>query len=125
MKVLIVEDDVLTADYISILVEDAGHAVVGTAHSAAEALDLLERGLAADVASLDVRLPGGMDGVELATILCSRYNLPFLFVTGSGDPAHRRRCEALGPLAILQKPLSPATLTQLLDSVDRARSSAR
>jgi CheY-like chemotaxis protein len=116
MRVLIVEDELLIADYLAMVIEDAGHEVAGTAATAREALEILERE-AVDVASLDVRLPGGMDGVQLASVLRQRGGPPFLFVTGSGDPEFRARCEAVKPQAILQKPISPAVFLSTLAAI--------
>ncbi|MBP0447381.1 response regulator [Roseomonas sp. SSH11] len=117
------EDEFLIADYLAMVLEDGGHEVVGMAGTAQEALDLLESGVTIDVVSLDVRLPGGMDGPELAALLRERGGPPFLFVTGSGDPLHRARCEAMSPLAILQKPIRPEAILNVLRGVERPRSS--
>ncbi|WP_376094274.1 response regulator [Roseomonas sp. CCTCC AB2023176] len=114
MRVLVVEDEFLIADYLAMLVEEAGHEVAGIAATAREALAILDSGVRVDVASLDVRIPGGMDGIELGEALRARGGPPFLFVTGSGEPATRRRCEALAPLAILQKPVNPPALIEAL-----------
>ncbi|MBY0338718.1 MAG: response regulator [Acetobacteraceae bacterium] len=119
LRVLIVEDEFLIADYFAGLVEDAGHEVVATVATARETLDLLAAGTEADVVSLDVKIPGGMDGVELGTALRERGGPPFFFVTGSGEPMTRRRCEALSPLAILQKPVDPAAFAAVLQSLRR------
>ncbi|MBL6456250.1 response regulator [Belnapia sp. T6] len=119
LRVLIVEDEFLIADYLAMLLEEAGHQVVGTAATGEEALALLGGGVAADIVSLDVKLPGGMDGIGVAAWLRDRAGPPFLFVTGSGDPASRARCEAAGPLAILQKPVDPVALERVLAGVRR------
>ncbi|WP_052402227.1 response regulator [Muricoccus aerilatus] len=118
LKVLVVEDELLIADYLGQVIEDAGHEVAGIAPTVAAALRILD-GETVDLVSLDVKLPGGADGVDLAGMLRARGGPPFLFVTGSGDPAFRARCEATGPLAILQKPVSPSALTAVLASAAR------
>jgi CheY-like chemotaxis protein len=117
VNVLIVEDEFLIADYIASLVEDAGHHVVAVASTAREALEQIFGGAAVDVVSLDVKIPGGMDGVELAAALRERGGPPFLFVTGSGEPATRARCVALSPIAILQKPIDPAMFAAALNGL--------
>lgn len=122
LKVLVVEDELLIADYLGQVIEDAGHKVAGIAPTVAAALRLLDGG-PVDLVSLDVKLPGGADGVDLAGMLRARGGPPFLFVTGSGDPAFRARCEATGPLAILQKPVNPSALTAVLASAARGAES--
>jgi CheY-like chemotaxis protein len=122
LKVLVVEDELLIADYIGLLLEEAGHEVAGMAATAAEALGILDGEPAAvDVVTLDVKLPGGMDGVELAAQLLERSGPPFLFVTGSGDPQTHARCRAVHPLAVLQKPVGPEALRAALALVKSER----
>jgi CheY-like chemotaxis protein len=120
LKILVVEDELLIADYLAMLFEEAGHEVAATAATAEAALDLIQSGQAVDLVSLDVRLPGPMDGVDLAGKLRARRGPPFLFITGSGDPDHRARCEAMHPLAILQKPVNAAALEGVLARVTGA-----
>jgi CheY-like chemotaxis protein len=120
LKVLVVEDEFLIADYLATILEDGGHEVVGMAGTALEAVGIIDSGVTIDVVTLDVKLPGGMDGPELAAILRQRGGPPFLFVTGSGDPLHRARCEAMQPLAILQKPIYPETILTVLGGIERA-----
>ena len=122
LRVLIVEDEILIADYLALLLEDAGHEIAGTAFTAKEALEVLDGSDPVDLVTLDVRLPGGMDGVQLAEILNERSGPPFLFITGSGDPVHRARCEAAAPLAILQKPVRPEALWEVVETAARAQS---
>jgi CheY-like chemotaxis protein len=117
LKVLVVEDELLIADYLAMLFEEAGHEVAGTAATAEDALAMLHPGHAVDLVSLDVRLPGRMDGVDLACRLRDDAGPPFLFITGSGDPDHRARCEATHPLAILQKPVNAEALERVLERV--------
>jgi two-component system, response regulator PdtaR len=119
LRILIVEDEVLIADYLAMLLEDAGHEIAGTATNAAAALQLL-KGSEVDLVTLDVRLPGGMDGIELAEILRERAGPPFLYITGSGDPSYRARCEATRPLAIVQKPVQPEALLEIVERAAEA-----
>ena len=62
--ILFVDDDLLIAGSTVALLEDLGHEVVEV-HSAREALQLLEGGLAADLLITDHAMPG-MTGIELA-----------------------------------------------------------
>lgn len=120
LNVLVVEDEFLIADYIQLVLEDAGHTVVGMASNAAGALKLLE-GAAADVALLDIKIEGTVDGVDLAHELRRLYGLPFVFISGSGDPGTYQRAKAAAPLAFLQKPLNTRELAKILDGLGRGR----
>jgi DNA-binding NarL/FixJ family response regulator len=117
LHVLIVEDEFLVADYISDVVTDAGHQVVGLASSAEAALAIVA-GSPIDLAIMDVRLSGDIDGVDLAWRL--REIAPgaaYLFISGSGDPQTRERVQAAGPVAFLQKPFHPEQLVELINGL--------
>lgn len=120
LRVLIVDDEVLLADYVACVIEDEGHEVVGTAMTAREAMRLLLEHRP-DLAILDIRLKGEADGIELATsIRASGLSVPYIFITGSGDPETKARAQAVGPVAFLQKPFSDAKLLSLLANLAQA-----
>ena len=83
-RILVVDDDLLIAGSTVDLLEDLGHQVI-EAHSAKEALRLLEGGLAADLLITDYAMPG-MTGIELAREVRRQYpQLPILLATGFAD----------------------------------------
>jgi signal transduction histidine kinase len=83
-RILFVDDDLLIAGSTVDLLEDLGHQVV-EAHSAIEALQLLEGGLAADLLITDHAMPG-MTGIELAREVRRQYpRLPILLATGFAE----------------------------------------
>ena len=117
LRILIVDDEFLIADYIASVVEEAGHTVVGTAASADEAMRLLIEEKP-DVAILDIKIDGDRDGIELATEMqAAGLEVPHVFITGSGDPRTKTRAEATGPIAFLQKPLNAPQLEVALRAV--------
>ena len=83
---LVVEDDPLLLQELVDQFHEAGCLVVA-ANSAETALALLQRGYQIDIAVIDVRLSGNMDGLELARVLRAiGYRAPILYV--SGYPVH-------------------------------------
>jgi len=111
--VLIVDDEVLIADYVQMVVEDEGLDVVGVVGSAAEALAVAaERG--PSLALVDVNLGEGGDGIELAGRLRAQWGMRVVFLTGSADPATLERIGAVDALGFLQKPFVAAELSRLL-----------
>lgn len=107
LRVLVVEDEWLIADQIEATLRDAGHAVVGPAPTAAEALRILgERTV--DAGLLDVRIRGG-DSFPVARALGDR-GLPFILMTGylrQDLPPEFRDCALLGK-PITTRPLLAA-----------------
>ena len=71
MRVLIVEDDVITAMYLAMLVAEFGHEVCATVRSAPEALRQAGA-LRPDIALMDIRLAGKSSGIEAARELYTR-----------------------------------------------------
>jgi two-component system, response regulator PdtaR len=117
LSVLVVEDDALIAYYIALSVEDAGHRVVGICDCAEATLAML-RDLKPDLAILDIRINGDMDGVQLALLMRAEgLGTRHIFVTGSGDPETKARAEATNPVAILQKPVTSRHLETVLTCV--------
>jgi len=104
LHILVVEDNLLTADVIQDLLETSGCHVVGPAATTAAALDLVARN-AIDGAVLDINL-GGELSFPVAAALIER-DIPFLFLTGYDDlvvpPQYRRmrRLEKPGDMRIL------------------------
>jgi DNA-binding LytR/AlgR family response regulator len=117
LRVLVVEDDELTAMQLTMLLSQLGYYVVGPAASMAEALALAGRE-APDVALLDVHLGGNPahDGVALARQLLQQQGpLPLLFLTAAADPATFARARAVGPFAYLIKPPDAGALQRALE----------
>ena len=88
-KVLLVEDEMLVRELAYEDLSDAGHDVT-TAGTGDEALALLRDGAAFDVLFTDIRMPGDVDGWQLA--LEARQLIPGLkviYATGLNDDTGR------------------------------------
>ena len=108
-RVVIVEDDVFIRFDLTTHMMSAGHTVVGTADSAAEAINLVERERP-DLVLMDVRLMGEPDGIEAATQIWQRFEIRSLFISANLDAAARARAAAANPLGFLEKPFTPSGL---------------
>ena len=118
--ILLVDDDRLVLSALSHGLKKAGYAV-STAESADEADDLLAGGLAADLAILDVRMPG-RSGLDLANTLRENGNPPFLLLTAYSDHDIVEQAAALGALGYLVKPVD---MPQLIPAIEAALARAR
>ena len=82
LRVLMVEDETLLLEVITADLEDAGFEVTPAA-TAQSAIDLLKDGLNVDLLFTDIRLPGTMDGWQLAeSVRVLRPGLPVIYATG-------------------------------------------
>ena len=111
-RILIVEDEPLTAFDNEILIGDAGYKVVATLDRFADAIDLLDREQV-DLILSDVRLTGQRTGVDLA-IHARERGIPVLFVTGA--PPENAADLVIG---CLLKPYNHRTLRAALAAVDK------
>jgi PAS domain S-box-containing protein len=104
-RVLVVEDEALTAMALQQLLEDAGYIVLGPVGRVEDALDLLRSG-PPDAAVLDVNLFGAT--VDPVAAMLKDMGVPFLFCTGYHSGA---TAGALHPNApVLGKPVNANNL---------------
>ena len=116
LRVLIVEDEFFISLDMQNLVQGLGHAVVGIAISAADAVRMAQSERP-DVALVDIRLIGARDGIDAAGEMFNRFGIPSLFVTANTDPHTRGRAQAVHPLGFIEKPVNSQRLRAALRSV--------
>ena len=113
-KLLLVEDNNEVAVSTQELLRNS-NLVVTRAVSGDEARGLLEGGTTYDCVLSDIRMPGSMDGIALATWMRdARVQVPIVLMTGYS--AELRQAFGLG-LQVVPKPCAPATLLEALDTV--------
>jgi DNA-binding response OmpR family regulator len=116
-RVLIVEDDLSLRDALAATLRASGYEVRAASDGRA-ALRLADE-FRPDAAILDVRLPDGPDGFDVATTLRSSSGLPLLFVTAADGLADRLRGFELGADDYLVKPFAMSELLARLRAVLR------
>ena len=87
-------------------------------------LEQLERADPLDVAFIDIGLPGGMDGYELARRIRSHpagAHIRLVALTGYGFPEDRMQSRQAGFAKHLVKPVEPEALHRELSAVQRPR----
>jgi two-component system, response regulator PdtaR len=114
IRVLVVEDEWLVSMEIEMVLEDAGHTVIGVAISADAAVRLAEMHRP-DLVLMDIRLQGTRDGIDAAIEIHGRLGIRCLFVSAHSDPTTRERAQAASPVGWLDKPF---TGTQLLLAIE-------
>src|SRR5919202_581384 len=114
VSILIVEDEALIASYIQNVLEESGFTISGVASSGPEAISLASEA-APDLALVDIKLAGPMDGIEVAQLMRSRLNVPSIFLSGVHDPETMERAKVAEPLGFLQKPFRPSQVFNALE----------
>jgi CheY-like chemotaxis protein len=112
-RVLIVEDEPLTAFDNEVMLGDLGYEIVATLDSFGNAIELLDSE-DVDLILTDLRLSGKRSGLDLARAAKER-SIPVLFSSGHEIP-EAGRALALG---CLKKPYTERQLKNALDVIDR------
>jgi CheY-like chemotaxis protein len=114
-RVLLVDDDFLMREAVSLVLAGEGYMVAAAANGR-DALERLQGREPPDLILLDLQMPV-MDGTQFREELTHNARLagvPVLVISASGDA--RRLADALGAVGCLQKPVDTG---QLLDAVRR------
>jgi DNA-binding NtrC family response regulator len=116
-RVLVVEDEVIIALELCMILAGLGHEVVGIALSGPQALRLAEQARP-DLALVDVRLQGGADGVAVARELHGRLGVPPVFVTANPAACRPWISATMVPIAatIPAARMAPPTMPDPLDA---------
>ncbi|MFF8844471.1 response regulator [Streptomyces sp. NPDC015127] len=124
IRVLVVEDDPVAADAHALYVGRVpGFAVVGVAHSRAEAVRVLERA-EVDLLLLDLYLPDGHGLHLVRSLRAAGHSTDVIAVTSARDLAIVREGVSLGVVQYVLKPFTFATLRDRLSRYAEFRAAA-
>ena len=109
-RVLVVDDDFVSAKVAELTISQMGHSVVGVAPSAEEGIPMakLKR---PDVVLMDFMLGAGMNGVQAAKLLHQELGLPVLLLSSFGPDELLAKGPTEGVAGFVQKPLNRDELT--------------
>ena len=113
-RVLIVEDEAITAMAIAMELEQAGHTVCDRLSAGEAVLASVER-CAPEVILMDISLNGRIDGIEAVRRVRQRSDVPVIFMSGFDDEALLKRAMELHPLGFLDKPITMSELVRLIE----------
>lgn len=115
IKVLLVEDEAITALAVNMALESLGYTTCQPAATGQQALKslTLEK---PDVVLMDINLTGDLDGIETARRMQKVARPALIFITGYSSEDILEKAAALNPVAIFTKPLRPQELQSAIDS---------
>ena len=108
-KILIVEDERIVADDIKMSVERLGYAISGKASSGKEAIKKAGENNV-NLVLMDIILDGKMDGIEAASIIRSRFDIPVVYLTNHADDKTIKRAKISEPFGYILKPVEGRNL---------------
>lgn len=102
-KILIVEDEPIIAEDLSMILQKEDYQVVGIANDGLTALDLLHS-QRPDMVLLDIALESSMSGFEVAKVINEKYQIPFIFITSFSDKHTLEQAKNVYPHGYIVKP---------------------
>ncbi len=114
IQLLVVEDDFFVAEEIQASVETLGFSVSARVDNGKDAIHEVIKNKP-DLAIMDIRIKGEIDGIETAAQLGRDYGIPIIYLTDQSDEETYGRAKSTSPHAFLQKPVTPVTLQRSIE----------
>lgn len=118
-QILVVDDDPRIRQMLTRYFEDEGYAVTGAADGAEMRVHLRQQNF--DAILLDLVLPGGQDGLDLAREVRTRSDIPIMMLTGRDDVVDRIVGLEVGADDYIAKPFHLREVHARLKSILRRR----
>ena len=118
MKIVIVEDEIITALFIKESILDLGYEVVGI-FDTHDAIFYFLQTNKVDLVLMDIKINGTKDGIESACTLKKEYpSLQTVFITSFTDSQTIQKAKKVSPLGYITKPINEANIEAILMVAD-------
>jgi len=114
LKILIVEDDAVSALLLQKALEKNNHEILGIADSGEKALELLTLNHA-DIVMMDINLAGELDGIKTTEIINEKYDIPVVYLSASSDAETLNKVVGTNPSAYVIKPFNIRELNMVIE----------
>ena len=114
IRILAVEDDPIIAETIEVLVEELGYELIEVVDNGQEALRM-HKAARPDLVLIDIKIKGGIDGIEVAYRMNQHSPTPVIFITSMKDPEIFRQAKEVVPLAYVTKPFDETSLQYAIE----------
>lgn len=108
-KILIVEDERIVAVDLKNRLTKLDYQITGLAADSDKALTLINQD-PPDIILMDIRIQGGLDGIETAALLQRTHSIPVIYLTAYSEQQTLNRAIATKPYGYLLKPFSDREL---------------
>jgi len=113
-QILVVEDENIVALDIRQSLNRLGYGVPGVAATGEEAIQAAHD-LRPDLILMDIRLRGGMDGIEAASRIRQEQHLPIIYLTAFADTKTLNRAKTTEPYGYILKPFDDRELNSTIE----------
>ncbi|SEG37620.1 hybrid sensor histidine kinase/response regulator [Algoriphagus boritolerans] len=114
LKILIVEDDSVSALLLQRALEKNAHYIIGIADTGEKAIEILEESMA-DIVMMDINLAGELDGIKTTEIINERYDIPVVYLSASSDAETLNKVVGTNPSAYVIKPFNIRELNMVIE----------
>lgn len=114
LRILVVEDEMLIARKLEMILTRAGYAVTGLAGTYSDALASFEKD-PPDVVLLDIFLGGAKSGIDVGVWIQENQPVPVIFLTSFSDRETITQAKTASPSAYLTKPFKSEDLTAAIE----------
>ncbi|NCO01563.1 MAG: response regulator transcription factor [Epsilonproteobacteria bacterium] len=108
-RVIIVEDDEITALNLKLSLEKHGYRVEAISTSVDDAKKSINK-YKPEIMIIDISLQETNDGIELAKVIRKKHNIPFIFLTSYSDNEIIAQAKLTEPYGYIVKPFNPNSL---------------
>lgn len=108
-KILITEDDKVTALLERQIVHNLGYEVTDVVEDANATLESIAKNKP-DIILMDINLPGEMDGISTAGHINKAHGIPVIYITGNEDDSTMKRAIDSHSFGYILKPIRPEVL---------------
>jgi DNA-binding response OmpR family regulator len=114
-NILIVEDELIPANYLKKTLEQYGHNVVGIVNSKKAAMEYTYKKIPLDLVLMDIKIKGEKDGIDTAKALQSYLSVAILFISAYSDKDYLERAKDINSIGYLVKPIQTSTLLSTIE----------
>jgi PAS domain S-box-containing protein len=112
--IFIVEDSIIVSLHLQKTLESENYRVIGTADSGLKAIEKISE-VRPDLVLMDIMLNGEMDGIETASILKDKFNVPVVYITALTDTSTIQRAKITEPYGYLTKPFEDREIFTVIE----------
>lgn len=114
LRILITEDDNVSALLLKKALEKNNHQIIGISDSGERALEILEE-TPADIVMMDINLAGELDGIRTTEIINEKYDIPVVYLSASSDAETLNKVVGTNPSAYVIKPFNIRELNMVIE----------
>ena len=115
IRILVVEDEIITAEDIRFRLQCLGYDVTAIVSTGEQAFIEVEKN-PPDLALMDIKLHGRMNGIGIAQQLRTRFNIPVVFLTAFADRKTVERVKVTEPYGFILKPFEDNELQGVIET---------